>query len=354
MNKTFDTLQQSYAQSRTTRADQQTPYPGAIRPQWQAAARAKGFRITARIRDRYHLALRCRTCGATHASRIYTLMSAQPQCPACQLARLEAEARAAGLTHLHRDPDERHYSTYRAACGHRLRRQHEIVRRVGAEATGLRCETCHAAREADEARARNWRLMGPDPEGDPSYRLYRHGCGQVQRVARANMQTGRFDCAGCGPGWAAAPSHLYAMGFTLENGRALVKLGYARDPESRLAHQLVIDRRMPAAILRTVPVASGHDAIRIEKGLHARLRRAHPEAVVDPACYAGKIRVGSEIYEASLTPVILALLEAVAAEAAAEGRAEDGRAAHAAGPADATAEDDGSHGPRVGARDRTD
>ena len=50
-----------------------------------------------------------------------------------------------------------------------------------------------------------------------------------------------------------------------------------------------------------------------EKGLHARLRRAHPEAVVDPACYAGRIRVGSEIYEASLTPVILALLGLVVA-----------------------------------------
>lgn len=113
-------------------------------------------------------ALRCRTCGATHASRIYTLMSAQPQCPACQLDRLEAEARAAGLTHLHRDPDERHYSTYRADCGHRLRRQHEIIRRVGAEATRLRCETCHAAREADETRARGWRLRAGLGGGDPA------------------------------------------------------------------------------------------------------------------------------------------------------------------------------------------
>lgn len=341
MNMPVPNLQPSFAQSRANPEAEHAPYPGAIQPQWQAAARRKGFRITARIRDRYHLALRCQSCGASHASRIYTLMSARPQCPACQLARLEAEALAAGLTHLQRDPDHRHYSHYRASCGHVIRRQHEIVRRVASDATGLRCETCHAAREASEARARGWILLGPDPEGDANYRLYHHGCGHVQRVARANMQSGRFDCAGCGQGWAAAPSYLYAMGFTLENGRELVKLGYARDPESRLVHQLLIDRRMPAAILRLVPIASGHAAIGIEKRLHAKLLRTHPGAVVDPASYAGKIRVRSEIYDSSLTPVVMALLDTVEADGgtdqAADGGTDHGAECKADGKADCPA-----------------
>ena len=321
MNMPFDTLQPTYAQSRATRAEQHALYPVAIHPHWQAIAQTKGFAITSRIRDRYHLALCCQSCGETHASRIYTLTTAQPQCPACQLMRLEAEARAADLTHLRRDPDHRHYSHYRADCGHIIRRQHEIIRRVASDATGLRCETCHATREAREAQARGWELLGPDPEGDLNYRLYRHSCGHVQRVARVNLQTGRFDCAGCGQGWAAAPSYLYAMGFTLENGRELVKLGYARDPESRLTHQLVIDRQMPAAILRVVAIPNGHEAIGIEKRLHAQLRRSHPEAVVDQASYAGRIRVRSEIYDASLTPRVLALLDAVEAEHGVDGRA---------------------------------
>ena len=299
--------------------EQFSPYPGSVHAHWQEAAHDKGFDIVSRIHDRYHLALRCHACGHVHVSRIFTLMSAQPQCPACMLARLERDADAAGLTHLRRDPEHRHYSFYRAPCGHEVRRQHEIIRRVAAGATDLRCETCHAATEAREARKRGWMLVGPDPEGDPNYRLYTHaeGCGALQRIARVNMQTNRFECSCCGEGWAASRSYLYAMLFTLANGRELVKLGYSRDPESRLLHQLRIDRTMPCEILRVVEMASGHQAIRTEKGLHAQLRGAHPDAVVDPASYRGQIRVRSEIYDAALTPLILSMLDGIEAQPAA-------------------------------------
>lgn len=294
-------------------------YPGPVHAHWHATANAKGFDITGRILDRYHLALRCHSCGHVHASRIFNLMSAEPQCPACMLARLKRDAEAAGLVHLHRDPEHRHYSFYRAACGHTVRRQHEIIRRVAAGITDLRCETCHAATEASEARKRGWMLLGPDPDGDASYRLYAHaaGCGALQRIARVNMQTGRFECSCCGQGWAASLSYLYAMRFTLANGRELVKLGYSRDPESRLLHQLRIDRDMPCEILRTVEMSSGHQAIRTEKALHAQLRDAHPDAVVDPVSYRGQIRVRSEIYDTALTPLILALLDDIETQPAA-------------------------------------
>ena len=301
-----------------TDVDEMAPaYAGPIAPHWQAAAKAKGFAITGRIRDRYHLALQCDVCGHVHGARIYTLMSAQPQCPACMIARLDQDAAAAGLAHLGRDAHSRHYSHYRAPCGHSLRRQHEIVRRMAAGSTGLRCETCHAATEASEAEKRGWKLLGSDPQGDPNYRLYAHadGCGATQRIARANMQTNRFECSGCGQGWAASQSFLYAMRFTLPTGRGLVKLGYSRDPDSRLLHQLQIDRDMPCEILRRVQMPTGHHAIRVEKRLHARLRGHHPQAVIDPQVYRGKIRVRSEIYDAALTQEVLALLDTVAKRA---------------------------------------
>ncbi|SIS92744.1 hypothetical protein SAMN05421772_10923 [Paracoccus saliphilus] len=303
----------------TTLSEQLPPYPGAIHAHWQATANTKGFDIIKRIRDRYHLALRCHACAHVHASRIYTLVSAQPQCPACLLGRLERDARAAGLTHLRRDPAHRHYSFYRAACGHQLRRQHEIIRRVAAGTTELRCESCHAAIEAAEARRRGWMQTGPDPEGDPNYRIYTHadGCGVLQRIARANMQTGRFTCATCGEAWVASGSFLYAMAFTLANGRELVKLGYSRDPTSRLLHQLRMDRDIPCEFLRVVPMATGQLAIRTEKALHVRLRHAHPDAVVDPASYRDQIRVRSENYDAALTPQILSMLDDIEKKAAA-------------------------------------
>lgn len=293
-------------------------YPGPVHAHWQDRAEEAGFAITGRVEDRYHLALRCHACGHVHASRIYTLMSARPQCPSCMISRLKAEADAAGLLHLQRDPDDRHYSFYRAPCGHHLRRQHEIIRRVGRGSTELRCETCHAATEEKEAQSRGWRLVGPDPEGDPNYRLYAHaeGCGHHQRIARANFQTGRFGCGGCSEGWVAERSALYAMAFTLASGRELVKLGYSRDPDARLRHQLRIDPKMPCEILRVVAMPSGQAAIRTEKALHAQLRRAHPDAVVDAGLYRDQIRVRSEIYDASLTPQILAMLDEVEREIA--------------------------------------
>ena len=303
----------------TPRSELISSHPGAIHAHWQATANAKGFDIIKRILDRYHLALRCHVCGHVHVSRIYTLMSASPQCPACLLGRLERDARAAGLTHLRRDPANRHYSIYRAACGHQLRRQHEIIRRVAAGTTDLRCESCHAVSETQEARRRGWMLIGPDPDGDPNYRIYTHAdsCGALQRIARANMQTGRFTCATCGEAWVASGSFLYAMAFTLATGRELVKLGYSRDPESRLTHQLRIDRDMPCEILRFVPMATGQQAIRTEKALHSQLRETHPDEVIDSMSYRDSIRVRSEIYDANLTPLILSMLDEIERKAAA-------------------------------------
>ncbi|SED45816.1 hypothetical protein SAMN05519105_4040 [Rhodobacter sp. 24-YEA-8] len=285
--------------------------PTEIPQDWHQLAEAKGFSITARIKDRFHLELRCKTCAQTHVSKIYTLRTAQPTCPGCMADRRVTEAQEAGLVWLRGDPDNPHYSFYRAPCGHELRRQHELILRVGQGRTGVRCTICLAQSDAEKAALRGWVLIGTDPQGRAGYRLYGHCCGARQSITRQNMQTGRFDCAECGPGWAAAPSWIYVMAFTLSSGRQVVKLGFARDPDSRLNWQLQQDRDMPCSILRRLPVASGHVAVRIEKRLHAHLRRRHPTDVVDPAHYQRQIRVRSEVYEASLTPEIMRLLDEV-------------------------------------------
>ena len=292
-----------------------TPYavfPGPILPSWISAAEAKGFHIAGRVLDRLHLALRCKRCGALNKVKRFTLMSAQPLCHACIQTGRQADAATAGLVFLRRDPSDRHYDLYRAPCGHEVRRQTGLVKRMAAGLADIRCKTCHSETETREARVRGWTLIGSDPGGDPSYRLYRHDeCDHEQRVARANMQTGRFCCASCDNGWFAEKSYLYAMRFVLPSGRELVKLGFSRDPQSRLIHQLRRDPEMPCEILKTVAVPRGNDAIRIEKRLHARLTREHADTVVSPASYRQHIRVRSEIYDASLTPVILGLLDEI-------------------------------------------
>lgn len=290
-------------------------YTGTIKPDWINAARAKGFKIVARIVNRLHLALECGRCGHVNKVRLYTLTSAQPLCENCIDEPRRKDAQAAGMMYLCQDPSNRHYGIYQLKCGHEVRRQFVLIKRVVAGATSVRCETCHAAAEAAEAASLGWNLLGPDPDGNANYRLYRHtDCGHEQRIARANLQSQRFSCGNCGVDWPAAPSYIYAMRFTLVNGRELIKAGFSGNPWSRLNHQLKLDPNMPSAILRTVAVPTGHEAIRLEKSLHAELRRVHPDSVVDSASYRDQIRVTSEIYDGSLTETILAHLNKIEAQ----------------------------------------
>ena len=291
-------------------------YDAPLPDTWVRAATEKGYRVAARVIDRYHVALACALCGALNKTHAFTLRQNQPVCKGCQFARRQAEAQWVGLVYVGRDPDDPHYGRYRVTeCGHEVRRQFELIKRVLDGATAVRCEICHRVREQEEARDRGWRLVRPDPDGDPNYRLYVHedGCGTTQRIARANMQTGRFACRVCSDVWTAEPSALYLMAFSPPARRPVLKLGMSRDPESRMRYQLGLPDHVEARILRTVPMETGRAALIEEKRLHGVLRRNYPEAVVPPEEFADYLRVVSEIYDVSLEPVILGLLDRVEA-----------------------------------------
>ena len=192
--------------------------------------------------------------------------------------------------------------------------QFELVKRMAAGLAEIRCETCHATTESGEAESRGWSLTSADPSGNPNYRIYSHSkCGHDQRIARANMQSGRFSCGRCGEDWPGAASYVYVMAFTLASGREVVKLGFSRNPDSRLTYQLQRDSEMPCQILRVVPMATGHAALCAEKAMHKDLKRTHPDAALDPQAWHGQIRVKTEIYDGTLTPVILSMLDALEA-----------------------------------------
>lgn len=284
-------------------------FKAAVPEEWVKLAQAKGFELTARIEDRYHLALRCQTCGSINKVKAFTLRTAQPQCQACTQWKWRLKAAIAGATYLHRDQQDRHYAIYRLTCGHEVRRQFELMERAAKGEVDVRCDTCHATKEADEAQAYGWTLIAPDPNGDANYRLYAHdACGHEQRIARANMQSGRFSCGKCGEDWPAAPSYIYAMHFTLPDGRRLVKLGFSRNPESRMNYQLRSSPDVECSLLMKVPIPSGQTAIKLEKAMHKEIRNRYPRAVLPAHLWKERLRVKTEIYDDVLTSTILGML----------------------------------------------
>ncbi|MDO6588571.1 GIY-YIG nuclease family protein, partial [Salipiger sp. 1_MG-2023] len=240
--------------------DRPVPNGMPIHEHWHDIAKDKGFAITCRVDDRYHLMLRCDACGKAHRSKLYVLMQSQPQCPHCVEARWRDDAKAAGLIWRKRDPEDRHYGYYQAPCGHELWRQFAFVKRIAAGVCDHRCEICQHEKEQAEAQARGWALIGPARDHGPNYRTYRHGCGHEQAIARINMQSGRFNCACCGEGWTTATSYIYCMRFALPDKSPFVKLGFSRNPDSRLSYQLKRSPEIRGEILRSVRIAAGAKA----------------------------------------------------------------------------------------------
>ncbi|MDE3080357.1 MAG: GIY-YIG nuclease family protein [Paracoccaceae bacterium] len=288
-------------------------HKGEIAPQWVAAAEAKGFRVIDRVIDKNHLLVECGICGGRHAKRYSVFMAdTSVLCPHCLAARQKAKAADAQLPLLRRDPDDHKHAFFLAPCGHEVRRQFGRIEKVAQEGGRVRCEICHAARESEEAEDRGWELLGPDPQGDPNYRLYRHGelgCGHEQRVARANMQSGRFTCEGCGTCWSSAPSKIYVMRFEVPGLGQVVKLGFSRDPVSRLHFQLRPTPGVTAAIRRTVDMPTGRAALIAERSMHGEIARRFPAAAVPERRLRDWIRVKSEVYVQETEPMIHALLD---------------------------------------------
>ncbi|MBU1605868.1 MAG: GIY-YIG nuclease family protein [Alphaproteobacteria bacterium] len=287
---------------------------------WQQMARSKGFRITRRGADRYQIMLECDRCGREHRSKRNVLMDHTPLCPHCVQDRWREDAKAAGLEFLRRDPDHHRHGFYRAACGHTVRRQFGRIRQLAQGEHALRCETCQRAKEEAEAAAAGWTLLGHAREYGATYRRYRHECGHEQEIARVNMRSERVSCAGCGVCWSASPSFIYCMRFELPGMPPLVKLGFSRNPDSRMNWQLLRSddlfeqAKASGQILRSIQIRTGHLALCLEKKMHAALRRSHPGSVVPAERYVHWLRVKSEIYTADLETVILEKLSTLATD----------------------------------------
>lgn len=290
--------------------------PGIVLDCWSANARAKGFDVVARVQDRFRLALRCHACSAISIVRYSVVMASQKLlCRHCLDAAQRKTAEAAGMTFLRRDLDHHECAFYRAQCGHEVRRQIGFVARIAQGAAALRCKSCLVIREEAEAKRFGWTRLGRDPQNNANYRLYRHACGHEQRIARANLQWGQCDCAGCGQSWTAKPSFIYLLDIRHQaSERHFLKLGYSARPVKRHRHQLGLPQNAQVEVLRVVAMPTGHDACSVEKAAHAELGRTHPEAIVPHPEYADLMNVVSEIYRPSFGSDLHRLLDEIEAQ----------------------------------------
>ncbi|MGR3482005.1 hypothetical protein [Salipiger marinus] len=97
----------------------------------------------------------------------------------------------------------------------------------------------------------------------------------------------------------------------LLSGLRVVKLGFSRDPQSRLRHQFLLQPGIQAELLRTVPQPTGHAALCCEKALHRSLKKSLPDAIIPHDRFQGWLSVKTEIYGIEIEPLILKRLDEV-------------------------------------------
>ena len=127
------------------------------------------------------------------------------------------------------------------------------------------------------------------------------------------MTTGRFDCGHCGETWSAAKSNIYIMRFALACGETVLKLGYSRNPYSRLRHQLQIGPCRDGTLLRVIGLPNGQTAINEEKAMHKHLKTELRHTLVAPARFTDQLKVKSEIYTLEAFDLMTSLLDDLAA-----------------------------------------
>ena len=186
--------------------------------------------------------------------------------------------------------------------------------RVQKAATGghkLGCEACREARYARESEKHGWKLIGPASDNRAGYRSYKHlSCGHQQDGLVGNMLWGDCTCAHCGKGWPAKTSYIYLFRIVLPEGSVL-KLGYSARPAKRLKHQLGLDAKVEANVLRVLPIPSGHEALIEETACHRFLKMNHPDLVMPKSAFGDAINTQSEIYTPAAEAIIHRLLDEI-------------------------------------------
>jgi hypothetical protein len=240
------------------------------------------------------------------------LLGHKLQCNHCLWKVRFAEAMACNATITGTHPKSHKIAQVTLGCGHSVERQYGRIASAAVGPHTLGCEACREERHSNDAVGSGWSLVGQTAPRKINYRSYQHHCGHQQDHAIVNVDRRQVDCAGCGESWASKPSSIYLFKIPLPHG-TLLKFGYSNDPKRRLRQQLGEAARDHGVILRVIDLPTGHAAQKAEKSAHRFLSKNHPSLVADHSLFNGQIKTKSEVYLPSAEPLILKLIDAIAA-----------------------------------------
>lgn len=304
------------ANRRSRRAFDRTKLPAFRRPipvRFYDIAKRKGFTLLERGRRSSDLTLRCHKCQQILQVRRSVVTGYKLQCNHCLWIARFNEAMANGTTIVTPHAANHKIAHVKLSCGHSALRQYGRLAAAARGGHNLGCDDCREARYADEAGGSGWTMVGPVMPAKNGYRLYQHHCGHQQSHAIVNVDRRQLDCQSCGESWASKPSYIYLFAIPLMD-RTVLKLGYSSDPTRRLRYQLGDAARERGTILHVIDLPTGHAALKAEKKAHQYLRKHHPALVLPPTAFEDQIKTKTEIYDLEAKPVILVLMQKIAAD----------------------------------------
>ena len=185
-------------------------------------------------------------------------------CRECFADQLQAEAKAVGLT-LIGSGRNRFYRTYRVnRCKHKQEFRTTEIRR-----NSFRCDQCLQKKLQAEAKAVGLTMIGPGKNYlNRTYRFNK--CRHEQEFGVSNVRANYFVCHICEETSRDFPSNLYLLRIKLDSVEWL-KLGYAKTVEERVkTYGLPVGAEITQAII--LPFDTGRAAHEAEAFIHKKYK----------------------------------------------------------------------------------
>lgn len=213
-------------------------------------------------------------CGCIEDLRIASvaktkgrLNSGINMCKTCYRKSLYKAANESGIELLE-DIDTYNIRIRFKACGHfKNAKKTQVLKK------NLVCRECIEILYSQEAEKQGL-VMHPFTSWEEvkgEYRTYTLPCGCDKQLRPSHVKESRWECTFCDDSHYIKPSLVYLLKLNLSNGKQVLKLGYAREIQTRV-WSCGLDGDFE--VLYTVNFSTGKEAYEFERNLHKKYRES--------------------------------------------------------------------------------